>query len=353
MGDVGASAGTLMSSGVGGGGVGVSVCACAVSGCLCLFFLLFRFGGGTRGVSGAGLSEDGMVVMDGSISAEAKSFGSTAGLDSAGSESFRSCAEAKSLGSTAGLDSAGSESFRSCAVGLTPEAGTFGLTEVFAAWACGLRAGGLGAKGFAVPGLAAVAFPPASGFAAFCLAGAGLAGGGKPPAMSEGGVGTPGRSGTGIPTPSLSRIFPPSTRPSGTLMAGSPFLRSVASRALPKLPGVPASARVPTHIASKTRSWSSLRGAWAGTAASLRVELLGATTSRYDLPVGLEAPEKGGASTVAAVSLARARSRRQLTTSLRKGQLPDRVRCPAGRFRRVQFRQESCCEPSRGHTVYL
>ena len=330
MGDVGASAGTLMSSGVEGGGVGVSVCACAVSGCLCLFFLLFRFGGGTRGVSGAGLSEDGMVVMDGSISAEAKS-----------------------LGSTAGLDSAGSESFRSCAVGLTPEAGTFGLTEVFAAWACGLGAGGLGAKGFAVPGLAAVAFPPASGFAAFCLAGAGLAGGGKPPAMSEGGVGTPGRSGTGIPTPSLSRIFPPSTRPSGTLMAGSPFLRSVASRALPKLPGVPASARVPTHIASKTRSWSSLRGAWAGTAASLRVELLGATTSRYDLPVGLEAPEKGGASTVAAVSLARARSRRQLTTSLRKGQLPDRVRCPAGRFRRVQFRQESCCEPSRGHTVYL
>ena len=180
-----------------------------------------------------------------------------------------------------------------------------------------------------------------------------MAGGGKPPAASEEDGGPPGRSGTGIPAPNLSRIFLPSTRPSGTLMAGNPFSRSVASRALPKLPGVPASARVPTHIASKTRSWSSLRGTWAGTVASLRVGLVGATTSRYDLPVGLEAPEKGGAGTVAAGSLARARSRRQLTTSLRKGQLPDRVRCPAGRFRRVQFRQESCREPSRGHTLYL
>ena len=110
-----------------------------------------------------------------------------------------------------------------------------------------------------------MAFRPASGFGAFGLAGTGLVRAGKTPATPEGGGGPPersdalatpeegggppGRSGTGMPTPILARILPPSTRPSGTLMAGSPFLRSVASKALPKLPGVLASARVPTHIA--------------------------------------------------------------------------------------------------------
>ena len=126
VGDVGASAGTLMSSGVGGGGVGVSVCACAFSECLRLFFLLFRFGGGTGAASGAGLSEGGMAVMDKSISAGAEPLGSTAEVGSAGSESFRSLAGV-------GLATE-AETFCLTAV-LATEAGTFDLTVVFAAWA--------------------------------------------------------------------------------------------------------------------------------------------------------------------------------------------------------------------------
>ena len=83
------------------------VCGCAVLVCLRFLFFLFRLGGGFNGAPEAGPSGDGLVV-DGSTSAGAELLGSTTELDSVGSESFRSTA----------------------ALGLTAEAGTFGLTAV-------------------------------------------------------------------------------------------------------------------------------------------------------------------------------------------------------------------------------